>query len=53
MRLPTLAVLAAATFALAAPAFAALQPGASAPPFSAPAYLAGKAFTFNLADALK
>ena len=53
MRLPTLAVLAAATCALAAPAFAALQPGASAPAFSAPAYLAGKAFTFNLADALK
>ena len=53
MRLPTLAVLAAATCALAAPAFAALQPGAHAPAFSAPAYLAGKAFTFNLADALK
>lgn len=47
-----LAVLAlAATLAL--PAFAALKPGAKAPQFTAPAFLAGKAFTFDLAAALK
>jgi peroxiredoxin len=39
--------------ALAPPAFASLQEGTQAPDFSAPAFLAGKAFTFNLADALK
>lgn len=37
----------------AAPAFAALQPGAAAPDFTTPATLAGKPFTFKLADALK
>lgn len=42
-----------AVFALAAPALAALKPGTKAPDFSAPAYLAGKPFTFKLADALK
>lgn len=49
------AVLAAtvASLAIAAPAFAALKPGAAAPTFHAPAYLAGKPFTFDLADALK
>jgi peroxiredoxin len=40
------------TVALASPAFAALDPGAQAPDFSAPAYLAGEPFTFKLADAL-
>ncbi|MGN2243839.1 peroxiredoxin [Frateuria sp. GZRR33] len=43
----------AGTAVLASPAFAALKEGTQAPDFSAPAYLAGKAFTFNLADALK
>lgn len=38
---------------VAAPSFAALKVGAHAPDFSAPAYLAGKAFTFKLSDALK
>lgn len=38
---------------LATPAIAALKVGAQAPDFSAPAYLAGKPFTFNLADALE
>lgn len=46
------ALLAASTL-LAAPAFAALKQGAKAPDFSLPAYLAGKPFTFHLADALK
>ncbi len=34
------------------PALAALQAGAGAPPFTAPASLAGKPFTFSLKDAL-
>ena len=38
---------------LAAPCFAALKPGTQAPLFKAPAYLAGKPFTFDLAAALK
>lgn len=42
-----------ATLALASNAIAALKVGTSAPEFSAPAYLAGEPFTFNLADALK
>ncbi|MBS0212866.1 MAG: peroxiredoxin [Proteobacteria bacterium] len=46
-----LVALALAT--LATPAFAALKDGDTAPDFSAPAYLAGKPFTFHLADALK
>jgi peroxiredoxin len=46
------AALAAATL-LAAPAFAALQQGVSAPDFSAKGMLAGKEFTFKLSDALK
>jgi len=41
------------TAALASPAFAALKVGAQAPDFTAPAYLAGQPFTYNLADALK
>ncbi|HEY3813012.1 MAG TPA: peroxiredoxin [Caulobacteraceae bacterium] len=43
----SLAVLAAA------PAYAALQPGAKAPDFTAPGAMAGKAFTFSLKEALK
>lgn len=42
-----------AALALATPSFAALKPGTKAPNFSAVAYLAGKPFTFTLADALK
>ncbi len=41
------------TAVLAAPAFAALKEGTQAPDFTAPAYLAGKPFTFKLSDALK
>jgi peroxiredoxin len=37
----------------ASPAVAALKPGATAPDFTAPATLAGRPFTFSLADALK
>ncbi len=39
--------------ALATPAFAALKPGTHAPDFSTPASVAGKAFDFSLAEALK
>ncbi len=53
IRPTTIAILAACTAAFAAPAFAALEAGAKAPDFTAPAYLAGKPFTFKLADALK
>lgn len=53
-RRKTLVALAiAATVALAAPALAALKVGAQAPDFSAPAWLAGEPFTFELADALE
>jgi thioredoxin-dependent peroxiredoxin len=45
--------LAALSAALATPALAELKPGAKAPDFTAPAYLAGQPFTFKLADALK
>jgi peroxiredoxin Q/BCP len=48
-----LAALLAACGVLAIPSFAALKVGTRAPDFSAPAYLAGKAFTFKLSDALK
>jgi peroxiredoxin len=41
------------TLALASPTFAALTVGTKAPDFTAPAFLAGKPFTFKLADALK
>ncbi|MDI1253101.1 peroxiredoxin [Thermomonas sp.] len=41
------------TLAFASTAIAALKVGAKAPDFSAPAYLAGQPFTFNLTDALK
>lgn len=43
----------AALFCFAPPAGAALQPGATAPMFTAPASRAGKAFTFALAKALR
>jgi peroxiredoxin len=52
-RLPLNALLAAGILAFAAPASAALDVGAKAPDFSASAYLAGKPFTFKLAEALK
>lgn len=52
-RLRPLAFLAAASLAVAAPAFAALKAGDPAPAFKAQAYLAGKPFTFDLAKALK
>jgi peroxiredoxin Q/BCP len=42
-----------AATALATSAFAELKPGAKAPDFTAPAYLAGQPFTYKLADALK
>lgn len=47
--------LAAFVFALAlsAPALAALKPGDTAPAFTAPAYLAGESFTFDLKAALQ
>jgi thioredoxin-dependent peroxiredoxin len=38
---------------LASPLYAALQPGVQAPAFTTAATLAGKPFTFSLADALK
>jgi peroxiredoxin len=46
-------MLAIGSVALAAPLYAALQPGAQAPDFTTQATLAGKPFTFSLADALK
>src|SRR5882757_9429917 len=45
--------LALGTCILAAPLYAALKPGAQAPDFTTEATLAGKAFKFSLADALK
>jgi peroxiredoxin len=51
-RLAMLAALGAAA-ALATSAYAELKPGAKAPDFTAPAYLAGQPFTYKLADALK
>lgn len=53
-KLLKLAVIGAlATIGLASPSFAALKVGTTAPDFTAAAYLAGKPFTFRLADALK
>lgn len=52
-RLKLAALAVAATAALASPSFAALKVGTHAPDFSAPAYLAGNAFNFKLADALR
>ena len=51
MKSPIPAALVAATFVV--PAFAALTAGDAAPDFSAQASLAGKAFKYSLADALK
>jgi len=51
MKYPLVAALLAA--ALAQPALAALKAGEAAPDFSAQASLAGKAFSYSLADALK
>jgi len=46
-------ITAVATALMAVPAFAALPDGTKAPDFSTQASLAGKAFKFSLADALK
>lgn len=51
LKFAALALVGAA--AIAPPAFAALKEGTQAPDFTAPAFLAGKPFTFKLADALK
>ena len=48
-----LMILALGGALLAAPLYAALAPGAQAPDFTTQATLAGKPFTFSLADALK
>src|SRR5260370_9304626 len=48
-----LMILALGSAVLAAPLYAALAPGAQAPVFTTQATLAGKPFTFSLADALK
>ena len=48
-----IAFLAAMTGFFAEPSLAALKPGDPAPDFNAPASLAGKVFTFSLAEALK
>jgi peroxiredoxin len=48
-----LITLALGSFVLASPLYAALKPGAQAPVFTTAATLAGKPFTFSLADALK
>src|SRR5580700_9409536 len=45
--------LALCSVVLASPLYAALKPGAAAPAFTTQATLAGKEFTFSLADALK
>lgn len=52
MKRPVIAAAALAAFA-ATPVLADLKPGTVAPKFSAPAFLAGKPFTYKLADALK
>jgi peroxiredoxin Q/BCP len=48
-----LMTIALGSLALASPLYAALKPGAAAPAFTTPATLAGKPFTFSLAEALK
>jgi len=50
---PLQSIALAGLLAVAASAHAALKQGTRAPDFSAPAYLDGRPFTFNLADALK
>jgi thioredoxin-dependent peroxiredoxin len=52
-RLRILPIVAGLMAAAALPAYAALDVGATAPPFTLPATLGGKEFTFSLADALK
>ncbi len=54
MNAPTKRMLMAtlAGLAFTSTALAALKPGAEAPEFSAPAYLAGEAFSFDLSEAL-
>lgn len=52
-RLAALAACSVFVFGFATAAQAALKEGAKAPDFSAPAYLAGKPFTFKLSEALK
>src|SRR3954451_23258753 len=47
------AAIAIGATAFATSAFAELKPGAKAPDFTAPAYLAGQPFTYKLADARK
>lgn len=51
LKLAFVGLVAAVSFA--APSFAALKPGTKAPGFTVSAYLAGKPFTYKLADALK
>src|SRR5258708_16015529 len=46
-------ILGLSCFTLASPLYAALKPRASAPAFTTPATLAGKPFTFSVAEALK
>lgn len=53
LRNALLATAVAAIAVAASPAAAKLADGAKAPDFSAPAYLAGNAFTYKLADSLK
>src|SRR5580692_12773586 len=48
-----LMILALSSAALSAPLYAALAPGVQAPDFTTQATLAGKPFTFSLADTLK
>ena len=48
-----LTAVALGSFLMAAPLYAALQPGTQAPDFTTQATLAGKPFTFSLAAALK
>ena len=52
-RVLALAAVTAISAAAAAPARADLKPGETAPDFTAPAYLAGKPFTYHLGEALK
>ena len=53
MKKRVIACAAVSALVAAAPAWADLQPGTKAPDFQAPAYLAGKAFNYHLASALK
>src|SRR5271168_1642208 len=53
LHMKRLTALGLGTYLMAAPLYAALQPGAQAPDFTTQATLAGKPFTFSLADALK